>query len=282
VVLIHGMVNSSRHWEQVALRLADRYTVVAPDLIGHGDSATPRGDYSLGAHAASIRDLLTVVGIERASIVGHSLGGGVAMQFFYQFPQRTERLVLVSSGGLGHEVSPLLRGAALPGAAALLAAAADQRVLDGLAGAGRMLRERGVSKGVYLQAIARALGPLQRPGARKAFLQTLRSVIDVRGQRVSARDRLYLLAGFPTMIVWGERDNTIPIHHGRETHAAIPGSRFETLPKAAHFPHLEDPEGLARVLDDFLATTEPALIRDEDWAPLLSRRAPRRRLRSVA
>jgi pimeloyl-ACP methyl ester carboxylesterase len=281
-VLIHGMVNSSRHWEEVAMRLADRYTVVAPDLIGHGDSATPRGDYSLGAHAASIRDLLTVIGIERATIVGHSLGGGVAMQFFYQFPQRTERLVLVSSGGLGHEVSPLLRGAALPGASALLALAAHRGVLAGLAGAGGALRGGGIKTGVYLQAIARAMRPLERAGARKAFLHTLRSVIDVRGQRVSARDRLYLLTDYPTLIVWGERDNTIPIHHGREAHAAIPGSRFETLPKAAHFPHLEDPEGLARVLGDFIATTEPAPIRDEDWAPLLSRRAPRRRLRSVA
>ncbi|MDQ3936847.1 MAG: alpha/beta fold hydrolase, partial [Actinomycetota bacterium] len=135
VVLIHGMVNSSRHWEQVALRLASDFTVVAPDLIGHGDSATPRGDYSLGAHAASIRDLLTAIGIDRASVVGHSLGGGVAMQFFYQFPQRTERLALVSSGGLGGEVSPLLRSAAVPGASALLSLAAHRRVVAGLAGA---------------------------------------------------------------------------------------------------------------------------------------------------
>src|SRR5881296_2424298 len=156
VVLIHGMVNSSRHWEQVALRLADRYTVIAPDLIGHGDSATPRGDYSLGAHAAAIRDLLAVIGIDRATIVGHSLGGGVAMQFFYQFPQRTERLALISSGGLGHDVSPMQRG------------------------------------------------------ARTAFVHTLRSVIDIHGQRVSARDRLYLLERFPTLLLWGGRDRTIP------------------------------------------------------------------------
>src|SRR6058998_3164391 len=141
VVLIHGMVNSSRHWESVALRLADAYTVIAPDLIGHGDSATPRGDYSLGAHAASIRDLLAAIGIERATLVGHSLGGGVAMQFFYQFPQRTERLVLVSSGGLGHEVGPLLRGAALPGAASLVALATRPRVLAALLNASERLRQ---------------------------------------------------------------------------------------------------------------------------------------------
>jgi pimeloyl-ACP methyl ester carboxylesterase len=277
VVLIHGMVNSSRHWEEVALRLAGDYTVVAPDLIGHGDSATPRGDYSLGAHAASIRDLLAVIGIDRATIVGHSLGGGVAMQFFYQFPQRTERLVLVSSGGLGHEVSPLLRSAALPGAKPLLALAAHRRVLTALAAAGRRLRARGVDKGIYLQAIARALSPLEGRGGREAFLQTLRSVIDIRGQRVSARDRLYLLESMPTMIVWGGRDQTIPLAHGRAAHEAIPGSRFETLPRAAHFPHLEDPAGLAAVLRDFLETTEPCQIDDSDWGAIIAPHAARRR-----
>jgi pimeloyl-ACP methyl ester carboxylesterase len=261
----------------VALRLADAYTVIAPDLIGHGDSATPRGDYSLGAHAASIRDLLTAIGIERATVVGHSLGGGVAMQFFYQFPQRTERLVLVSSGGLGHEVSPLLRGAALPGATVLLALASQPRVLAALSHAGERLRKRGSVKGVYLRAIVRALQPLEMPGAREAFLQTLRSVIDVRGQRVSARDRLYLLSGMPTLIVWGGRDNTIPLSHGRDTHEAVPDSRFKILPRAAHFPNLEDPEGLAAVLRDFLETTDPARIEDADWGSLIAHRSPRSR-----
>src|SRR3954465_8451773 len=143
VVLIHGMVNSSRHWEEVALRLADRYQVIAPDLIGHGDSARPRGDYSLGAPAASSRDLLAPLGADRATIVGHSLGGGVAMQFFYQFPQRVERLGLVSSGGLGREVSPLLRTAALPGVSALLAAGAHPRVMAQIRASGDRMQARG-------------------------------------------------------------------------------------------------------------------------------------------
>jgi pimeloyl-ACP methyl ester carboxylesterase len=277
VVLIHGMVNSSRHWERVALSLADSYTVIAPDLIGHGESAAPRGDYSLGAHAAGIRDLLTAIGIDSATVVGHSLGGGVAMQFFYQFPQRTERLVLVSSGGLGHQVSPLLRGAALPGASALLALAAHRRVVAALVDTSERLRRRGSSKSVYLRAIARALQPLEEAGAREAFLQTLRSVIDVRGQRVSAVDRLYLLDAMPTMIVWGARDNTIPVAHGRQMHEAVPGSRFEILPRAAHFPNLEDPEGLAAVLRDFLETTSPARIDDADWGELIAHRSPRTR-----
>jgi pimeloyl-ACP methyl ester carboxylesterase len=283
VVLIHGMVNSSHHWREVALRLADRYTVIAPDLIGHGDSATPRGDYSLGAHAAVIRDLLTAIGVGGATIVGHSLGGGVAMQFFWQFPQLVERLVLVSSGGLGREVSPLLRSAALPGASVALRVVAGRRSLAALDRVAAALDASGSARGVYVRAVVRALRPLERAGSREAFLQTLRSVIDLQGQHVSATDRLYLLGPVPTLIVWGERDNTIPLQHGRSAHDAIPHSRFETLPRAAHFPHLEDPEGLADVLGDFVATTEPCRLDDADWSELISSRSVRsRHLRSAA
>jgi len=278
VVLIHGMINSSRHWERVALKLAETHHVVAPDLIGHGDAATPRGDYSLGAHAASIRDLLAAIGIDRATIVGHSLGGGVAMQFFYQFPQRTERLVLISSGGLGQEVSPLLRGAAQPGSSALLKLATRRRIVTAIQVTGSRLRAAGRSEGVALQAVARALHPLESQGSRRAFMETLRAVIDIEGQRVSARDRLYLLGDMQTLIVWGERDRTIPIEHGIRAHEAIPNCRFETLSEAAHFPNIEDPDGLSAVLADFLATTAPVQIHDHDWGAVLAQRA-RRRLR---
>lgn len=277
IVLIHGMLNSSDHWQSVAQDLAREYTVVAPDLIGHGDSAAPRGDYSLGAHAASIRDLLAAIGVDRATIVGHSLGGGVAMQFFYQFPQRVERLVLISSGGLGREVSPLLRTAALPGMSLLLSLTIHPRMLSVIWQTGGRLRGRGVGAGVHLQAIARALRPLENADARQAFLHTLRSVIDVHGQRVAATDRLDLLESMPTLIVWGERDHTIPIEHGRRAHEAIPHSVFATLPRAAHFPHLEDPDGLARVLRRFMADTQPGVIEDGDWGTVLARRSPRSR-----
>jgi pimeloyl-ACP methyl ester carboxylesterase len=277
VVLIHGMLNSSSHWQTVAQSLAGDYTVIAPDLIGHGDSAAPRGDYSLGAHAASIRDLLAAIGVDRATIVGHSLGGGVAMQFFYQFPQRVERVVLISSGGLGREVSPMLRTAALPGMSLLLSLTIHPRLLAAVRDLGGRLRERGVGAGVYLQAIARALRPLENAEAREAFLQTLRAVIDVRGQRVAATDRLDLLESIPTMIVWGGRDHTIPIEHGRRAHAAIPHSSFHTLEHAAHFPHLEDPEGLSRLLREFIATTQQGRIEDADWGTVLAGRSPRSR-----
>ncbi len=277
VVLIHGMINSSRHWAKVADQLAAEYTVIAPDLIGHGEASTPRGDYSLGAHAASIRDLLAAIGIERATIAGHSLGGGVAMQFFYQFPQRTERLILISSGGLGTEVSPMLRGAALPGAGVGLSLAANRLVTGGLGFVTWLLKRAGSDLGRQTEAISRALRPLSPPGARRAFLETLRSVIDIRGQKVSATDRLHLLETTPTLIVWGERDNTIPIDHGISSHAAIPHSRFETLARAAHFPNLEDPDGLAAIIESFLAETEPAAVPDERWGDLVENdhRAPR-------
>ncbi|HME05051.1 MAG TPA: alpha/beta fold hydrolase [Solirubrobacteraceae bacterium] len=278
VVLIHGMLNSSRHWQEVAERLAYEHTVVAPDLIGHGDSAAPRGDYSLGAHAASIRDLLAAIGIERATIVGHSLGGGVAMQFFYQFPQRVERLALVSSGGLGRDVGPLLRTAALPGMSKLLAATIHPRLLGALWDGGARMRRRGMGGGTYLQAVARALRPLENRDAREAFLQTLRAVIDSRGQRVGATDRLYLLELLPTLIVWGERDHTIPIEHGRAAHRAIRGSRMRTLSGAAHFPNLEAPAALAEVLLEFIATTDPAPPEaSADWGAVLAGRSPRSR-----
>jgi pimeloyl-ACP methyl ester carboxylesterase len=271
VVLIHGMVNSSWHWRAVAERLAEDHTVIAPDLVGHGDSATPRGDYSLGAHATVIRDLLSALGIERASFVGHSLGGGIAMVFFWQFPERVERLALVSSGGLGPEVSPLLRSAAVPGFRRLIDVFANP-VATRLFG---LLGKQG-------RAIARALRPLGTRGAREAFVQTLRAVIDVHGQRVSAHDRLYLLEGTPLLVVWGERDHTIPIEHGRAAHAAVPGSRFVTLPGAAHFPHLEDPEGLSLALGEFLASTEPAEVDEEQWRDVLRHRSPARPRASVA
>jgi pimeloyl-ACP methyl ester carboxylesterase len=216
-------------------------------------------------------------------MVGHSLGGGIAMVFFWQFPERVERLALVSSGGLGAEVSPLLRSASLPGVRAVLAAVADRRVTGSLNFAGTRLRERGSGLGVQLQAVARALRPLESSGARDAFAQTLRAVIDRRGQRVNANDRLYLMQDVPLLIVWGERDRTIPIEHGRSTHEALQHSRFVTLPKAAHFPHLEDPEGLAAALEAFVSETQPVVLGEATRRERLLREAHARpRPRAVA
>lgn len=260
VLLIHGIVGCAAQWDQVIPLLAERYTVVAPDLLGHGQSAKPRGDYSLGAYAASVRDLLLALGHRRATVVGHSLGGGVAMQFAYEYPPFAERLVLVSSGGLGREVHPLLRAATLPGSELVLPLIAHQR-LHGVGGALlQMLDRLGLRTGTDLAEMARGYGSLADAGARQAFIYTLRAVLDVTGQRVSATDRLYLGELLPSLVIWGRRDPLIPVEHATVAHNGLPGSRMEVFDDAGHFPQLHDPVRFALTVIDFIETTEPTQL----------------------
>lgn len=256
VVLVHGITSSANCWRSTIERLSRTNTVIAPDLLGHGQSAKPRGDYSLGAYASGIRDLLSVLGHDRVTIVGHSLGGGIAMQFAYQFPERTGRLVLVSSGGLGREVNLLLRAAAIPGAELVLPFVAP-RWLGPVLG---QLDRLGDRLGPDLAEMLRGYGSLTDKSTRWAFLHTLRGVIDPLGQRISGRDRLYLAANLPSLVVWGGRDPIIPVQHGRAAHEAMPGSRFECFHDAGHFPQLQDPDRFVAVLRDFLTSTRPARL----------------------
>jgi pimeloyl-ACP methyl ester carboxylesterase len=276
IVLVHGITSNSATWERVLAPLGAHHRVVAPDLFGHGESAKPRGDYSLGAYASGVRDLLGALAIDKATIVGHSLGGGVAMQLAYQFPDLAERLVLVDSGGLGPEVSPLLRAATLPGAEIVLPLLTRPGLLNAGAGAGRLLGRLGLQVGTDLREMARGHASLADHEARQAFLSTLRAIVDVGGQRVDARDRLYLAAELPTLIVWGERDPIIPVAHGRGAARLIPGSRLEIFPGAGHFPHVEEPERFAELLSGFIADTEPAEVDQERWRGLLRKGAPAR------
>jgi pimeloyl-ACP methyl ester carboxylesterase len=272
LLLLHGITNSSATWEGVADELTEHFTVLAPDLLGHGQSATPRGDYSLGAHAAGVRDLLSALGIDRVTVVGHSLGGGIAMQFAYQFPERCERLVLVSSGGLGREVHLVLRAAALPGADYVLPALTSTRLLGVGRGVGGLLRRLRLSPPEDLQVLADGFASLDNAGSRQAFLHTVRAVIEPSGQRVSAQDRLSLAALLPSLIVWGENDSIIPVEHGTAAHEAMPGSRLEVFPGAGHMPHDADPERFAALLIEFCRTTEPAQLTADHWQP---KRSPR-------
>ena len=269
IVLIHGITGSSLTWEDVIEPLAERYTVVAPDLLGHGESAKPRGDYSLGAYASGVRDLLQAIGHDRATVVGHSLGGGVAMQFAYQFPERCERLVLVSSGGLGREVHMLLRAAALPGSELVLPLLASPGIIGRVDAVGAFLSRLGLRAGADLDELWRGFSSLADGGARAAFIHTLRTILDPGGQRVSATDRLYLAAEMPTLIVWGERDPIIPFRHGLRASELVPGSRFVSFPDAGHFPYRDDPRRFVRELTDFIESTEPSDPRDERLRELL-------------
>ena len=269
VVLLHGITGSSRTWDDVIAPLARRHTVIAPDLLGHGESAKPRGDYSLGAYASGVRDLLISLGVDRATVVGHSLGGGVAMQFAYQFPERVERLVLVSSGGLGAEVHLLLRAATLPGAEYVLPLLCAEPLRNAGASVARLLGRAGLRPGSDLEEMARGFASLGDMEARQAFVHTVRGIMDISGQRVSARDRLYLAATVPTLLVWGEHDRMIPVAHGREAHEAMPGSRCLVYERAGHFPHRDHPWRFASDLLEFVGATSPAVVDEAEVQTLM-------------
>jgi pimeloyl-ACP methyl ester carboxylesterase len=258
VVLIHGITGSNVTWDEVMPLLARDHRVVAPDLLGHGKSAKPRGDYSLGAYATGVRDVMTALGHRRYTLLGHSLGGGVAMQLAYQFPERVERLVLVSSGGLGRDVHLLLRAASLPGSEWVLPLLSAGFLRDAGTAVGRALAALGLKLGPDLEEMARGFASLADNQARAAFVHTVRSVIDPTGQRVDARDRLYLSKEVPSLIVWGERDPIIPAKHGEEAHELMPGSRFELFEGAGHFPYRDEPHRFAELLSEFIRDTKPA------------------------
>jgi pimeloyl-ACP methyl ester carboxylesterase len=257
VLLVHGMAGSSRTWRDVLPSLAEHHRVLAPDLVGHGRSEKPPGDYSLGAFANLLRDLLDALEIEKVTIVGQSLGGGIALQFAYQFPERVDRLVLVSSGGLGREVSWMLRLLAAPGAELALPVLAPWFVRDPGMAASRWLRDRGV-RVARLAEMWDAYASLTDAENRAAFLRTLRAVVDPGGQTIDASDRLHLAAGVPTLIVWGDADAIIPVQHATDAHAALPGSRLEIFEGVGHFPQNEDPARFVEVIEDFLETTAPS------------------------
>jgi pimeloyl-ACP methyl ester carboxylesterase len=271
ILLIHGITASSVVWESVGPALARHHTVLAPDLLGHGQSAKPRGDYSMGAFASGIRDLALALDLGPATLVGHSLGGGVAMQFSYQFPQRTQRLALVSSGGLGRRVHKLLRAATLPGSELVLPLLAGRHVLAAGRAVGRGLGRIGLPIGNDAMEMARGHATLGDPESRAAFVHTLRASVDVTGQRVQAVDRLYLAGELPLLILWGARDRIIPVDHGRRAHELVPDSRFEIFERSGHFPFLDEPKRFVDTLRDWIATTEPAVGDDAGFRAAMLR-----------
>jgi pimeloyl-ACP methyl ester carboxylesterase len=253
LLLIHGMAGSSATWRAVIPELAKRYRVIAPDLLGHGESDKPRGDYSLGAFAAWLRDLLDELGIRRATVIGQSLGGGVAMQFTYQHRDYCQRLVLISSGGLGPDLNWVLRILSAPGAELVLPVVAPQPVLNLGNKLGSWLTSAGIRSPRAGEMWSAYCSLSDRP-TRQAFLRTLRSVVDYRGQAVSALGKIHVSHGLPTLLIWGEQDRIIPVAHGYAAQDAVPGSRLEVLAGVGHFPHVEAPTAVVDILDDFIAT----------------------------
>jgi pimeloyl-ACP methyl ester carboxylesterase len=270
VLFLHGIGDDSSTWLDLLASLSGDYTVIAPDLLGHGASAKPRADYSVAAYACGMRDLLTTLDIDRVTVVGHSLGGGVAMQFAYQFPERCERLVLVGSGGVGASVHPLLRLAAAPGAGLVMPLLGTRPALAAMRGIAELLRvSEGLGLGPDLDYVLTRYVRLLEPGSRTAFLRTLRSVVDWRGQVVNMLDRCYLTEGIPTLLAWGTDDVVVPSGHALRAHHAMPGSRLVLFEGAGHFPHRSDPKRFLEILREFLTTTPPARYDRARWGELL-------------
>jgi pimeloyl-ACP methyl ester carboxylesterase len=277
LLLIHGIAEAAWAWEVIMPALARQHRVIAPDLLGHGRSAKPRGDYSLGNHATLMRDLMISLDIDRATLIGHSLGGGISMQFAYQYPERCGRMVLVASGGLGQDVTFVLRSLGLPGADLVAPLVLSNTTRDMMLGTARWLGRRGFKASPGQKAMWRGYAGLTEPATRAAFIATVRAVIDQRGQRVSAVERLYLARTMPTMLLWGENDRIIPVSHAYSAHEEMPGSRLEVIKGAGHFVQLEKPERVAELILDFLDTTDPATQTTADLREALRQGRPKRK-----
>jgi pimeloyl-ACP methyl ester carboxylesterase len=265
ILLIHGIGDNSTTWDTVQSKLAQRFTVIAPDLLGHGKSDKPRADYSVAAYANGMRDLLSVLDIEQVTVVGHSLGGGVAMQFAYQFPQLVERLILVGAGGVTKDVNIALRIASVPMGSEALALLRLPMVLPALQVIGRVGGALFGSTGVGrdLPEVVRILADLPEPTASSAFARTLRAVVDWRGQVVTMLDRCYLTESVPVQLIWGSRDSVIPVEHAKMAHSAMPGSQLEVFEGSGHFPFHDDPDRFVELVEKFIDSTEPAVY-DQD------------------
>lgn len=269
LLLIHGIGDSSEAWREVIPMLARNHLVIAPDLLGHGTSDKPRADYSVAAYANGMRDLLTVLGIDRVTLVGHSLGGGVALQFAYQYPARVDRLVLVSSGGAGRSVTPFLRAASIPGSHLALAGLRAPFAGAAVRAAFEVLRRLDTGIGIDAVDAMRVISALPDRTARAAFVRTLRSAVDWKGQVVTMLDRAYLARTMPTMIVWGAKDSVLPVGHARRVHNAMPGSRLEIFANAAHFPFRTDPRRFVDLIEEFCESTPPHQYELDEWRQVL-------------
>ena len=259
LLLLHGLGTDHTTWAPVIERLAEHHTVIAPDLLGHGRSDKPRADYSVGGYANGMRDLLTVLGIDKVTVVGHSFGGGVAMQFAYQFPERTHRVILVSSGGLGPDVTPAIRAITTPGFHQFMGVLTLPGLRHLTTTTMRLMSRSRLPHTRDLAEMADIVETFRDPRARAAIRHVVRAVVDWSGQIVTMSDRAYLTSAMPMFLIWGADDTVIPPAHLDNALALAPELRSEVMRDAGHFPHKEHPDRFVEIVSDFMATTEPAV-----------------------
>ncbi|MGZ5388496.1 MAG: alpha/beta fold hydrolase [Aeromicrobium sp.] len=269
LLLLHGLGCDSSTWSTVIPTLAEHYTVIAPDLLGHGESDKPNADYSLGGYANGMRDLLTILRIDKVTVVGHSLGGGIAMQFAYQYPERTERVCLISTGGLGPEVTPLIRFLTVPGSGALLGAVTARPLRPVVSGGLRALSRIGLPLTRDLGEVSEIYQNLSDPGMRRAVQRVTSHVLNWRGQYVTMTDRAYLARLMPMLVLWGRQDVVIPVSHAGTASAYATNSEVHVLEKSGHFPHKDHPEEFCRLVVEFIATNKPANYHRGRWRALM-------------
>lgn len=271
MLLLHGLGCDSSTWSSVMPTLAKHYTVIAPDLLGHGDSDKPNADYSLGGYANGMRDLLTILGIDKVTVVGHSLGGGIAMQFAYQYPERTERVCLVSTGGLGPEVTPLIRFLTVPGSGAVIGAATIRPLRPIVSRSLHALSRIGLPLTRDLDEVSDIYVNLADPDMRRAVRRVTSHVLNWRGQYVTMTDRAYLARLMPMLVIWGKQDAVIPVSHAGTARSYAANAEVYVLDKSGHFPHKDHPEEFCRLVTEFVDATEPAQYHRGRWRALMRR-----------
>ena len=252
LVLLHGAGDNALDWRLVMPTLAATHRVYAPDLPGSPDSARPAAVYSPAFFERFVVTFVNSLGIARATYVGNSLGGLIALRLALSEPARVAALVLVDSAGLGYAINPAFTSVNFPGLAE--AAMPFWRT----------------SIGAYQRAWARTAllfahppGTVPRewiaeqkrlalwPGYLEAHLTVLRTLVSPLGQREVLVDRLPALE-IPTLVVWGERDRVFPRSQAKRAVARLQDGSLALIPDCGHMPHVECPDHFLAVLDEFL------------------------------
>ncbi len=250
VILLHGGNGSIEFWLYNLPELAKHYQVYAFDMVGSGKSDFPIASYSLTYQAKFLAGFMSALNIDSATLIGNSMGGGVALQFTSLYPDRVDKLVLVDSMGLGREISIGIRLITLP---AIVNSLRPGRWMIPAMLKSNFDRWRQISpEWMELRYQVFAI-----PGRNPVILNIGQSNFNLLGVRPDVYQPI--LDSLPnihqqTLIIWGDRDRIIPVKHAYVAAAGLPNSQLEIFPNCGHHPYLEYPAKFDRSVLNFLAT----------------------------